>query len=667
MQPFGFFNFFLGHAGPSHLNQSSLACPTECYQQNNSSTSNNNNSFNNNKVNKQPQQLKRRRQQRTIATPQAEVQDLGTKNTTTKSNHHTNSSVLPTPAKTHIFSKQNNVVSPKANLIQNKKLESAKTFTEQYSLPDDITITPIIMNPEDGKSLPFSQAKKPERKRKDIVHLIDPRSGQTTTIAKHISSNNIIVNQSSLVESKNVASVKVKPNNAGNVGKISPDLDVIVIGGRKDLTMSSFSNQPQNLSINKGRKSCFAVLPMNSMNRSNPVEKGNSKCTTFITNANTNMVLPLPQVASRSENKTAPKRKGLSLSECIDGLQRKKMRILADTNISITNVTPSNHHNFTTGSLLTQGQISILPGSGNMLHNQQQKPNRKINKPRQRNPSPDIIDQGNALSGRGTSQDHDVGSTIINCNDALLAASALVVPQSSAFINPMINKSSSDGRKPIKLKLSTAGAKITTRSSTQNSKVKTRGKAATVRQLGSNTKIGPVPSDNRLIRFTKTKDNKIINTIGTSNKKQPYYFTTLNSKKKVGGAGNGSSTLTTVNNHVILRIPKNSTSTAGAKSKNLLKVDTGNPFNKWPNVLQQHFQASTSSASASGNMTLAAMKKRAIVKPLSSMVVNGALSSLSLSKSSKTLPTHSHPRWSNGWTFEGKSFEAKVHLSVRIK
>lgn len=30
--------------------------------------------------------------------------------------------------------------------VQGRQMESAKTFTEQYSLPDDITITPIIVN-----------------------------------------------------------------------------------------------------------------------------------------------------------------------------------------------------------------------------------------------------------------------------------------------------------------------------------------------------------------------------------------------------------------------------------------------------------------------------------------------------------------------------------------
>ena len=205
------------------------------------------------------------------------------------------------------------------------------------------------------------------------------------------------------------------------------------------------------------------------------------------------MVLPLPQVVARSENKTTAtgKRKGLSLSECIDGLQRKKLRILADTNISITNVTPSNNP---FAGYFNQDEVTISPAIGNVVsyqnHSQQQKSQqsgRKDNNPRQRGdisvaPLPmdgQALPRKGPLVNRSPSCDSEIGSTIIDCNDAMVAASALVLPKMGlpytvSGFNMGMRKGNPDGRKALKLKISKTR---TTRSSTQNAKIKTRAKA----------------------------------------------------------------------------------------------------------------------------------------------------------------------------------------------
>ncbi|CAG7815605.1 unnamed protein product, partial [Allacma fusca] len=60
-------------------------------------------------------------------------------------------------------------------------------------------------------------------------------------------------------------------------------------------------------------------------------------------------------------------------------------------------------------------------------------------------------------------------------------------------------------------------------------------------------------------------------------------------------------------------------------------------------------------AQIAGSMAFNALKKRAIVKPLSPNVMNGALHSM--------LMARRQPKWSNGWRFEGDPFEAKVYLT----
>ncbi|OXA49990.1 Bromo adjacent y domain-containing 1 protein [Folsomia candida] len=161
------------------------------------------------------------------------------------------------------------------------QLESAKTFTEQYSLPDDITITPIIVNnssnnstalllkntsislihpptmssspPKNNSSPPVhnSAATNPgqgaravtnaasKKKERDIVHVIDPRSGLKTTIAKHISNRNLLVKNNkamAMITSPKSSPADTTTRGGGGggmkklgVGKLNPDLDVIVI------------------------------------------------------------------------------------------------------------------------------------------------------------------------------------------------------------------------------------------------------------------------------------------------------------------------------------------------------------------------------------------------------------------------------------------------------
>lgn len=193
-------------------------------------------------------------------------------------------------------------------------LESAKTFTEQYSLPDDITITPILppnpppqLNPallmlNSSVSVMLTSApstttttmttttskstsgthdgllktnnsfnhmpSKP--KEKDIVHVIDPRSGQRTTIAKHISNNSRIAgNLSDINKNRTKIGKDSSANFAGSVGgvgkgpgitqqrtsnsrmetvrKLNPDLDVIVINNSGGDVHGNRSDKTENI------------------------------------------------------------------------------------------------------------------------------------------------------------------------------------------------------------------------------------------------------------------------------------------------------------------------------------------------------------------------------------------------------------------------------------
>ncbi len=235
----GFLVLSLGRAGNTQASSSRPACPfpTGSSQRSSNSISSNSSSTNsssNSKVNRLLQPKRPPLQPATDVTPRVASGPVGVK-PKPAANKGGRRRVPPTPTlptntppKPKVLNSKNTTVVDLGK-TQAKQLESAKTFTEQYSLPDDITITPIIMSPSDSKSLPFTTpygdpTKPPSaQKKRDIVHVIDPRSGEKTTIAKHISNSNI---NRKTGPPRNVSSVK--PNNAGNVGKISPALDVIV-------------------------------------------------------------------------------------------------------------------------------------------------------------------------------------------------------------------------------------------------------------------------------------------------------------------------------------------------------------------------------------------------------------------------------------------------------
>ncbi|CAG7825502.1 unnamed protein product, partial [Allacma fusca] len=184
-----------------------------------------------------------------------------------------------------------------------KQLESAKTFTEQYSLPDDITITPILVAAGTTPGAPTTTSnvvsgattksitasvhsnKSAPHKPKDIVHVINPRSGQTTTIAKHMSNSSNQNSSSSQQQLKNVS--PVKPNNAGTVGKINPDLDVIVIapGQRHPREGVAIQVKPQPQSLLKINNSSGPKKVLPDQRAEKPLSI-----------SSVNLVQPLPKV-----------------------------------------------------------------------------------------------------------------------------------------------------------------------------------------------------------------------------------------------------------------------------------------------------------------------------------------------------------------------------------
>lgn len=195
-----------------------------------------------------------------------------------------------------------------------QQLESAKTFTEQYSLPDDITITPImppnaitnnallmlnssvsviLTSAPSSTTTTVSPSKSTmstnnnnhdgllklnntcnhlptKPKEKDIVHVIDPRSGEYTTIAKHISnssrfsgsrSDNFNKNKGHVVGKNSNMSISLVNNNNNNntktshsrmetVRKLNPDLDVIVINSGEMLRNDKTENM-QTINLSK--------------------------------------------------------------------------------------------------------------------------------------------------------------------------------------------------------------------------------------------------------------------------------------------------------------------------------------------------------------------------------------------------------------------------------
>ncbi|CAL8088887.1 unnamed protein product [Orchesella dallaii] len=311
-----------GHAGPFRPNQSSqpaCPCPTESYPLNSNCTNNN----------IRPPPLLQRPSPSSVSLP---VPEVGAKlpqiqstspalvsatasrpsRNNKESPQHPPTCVTPAvaadpPSGMHIIPSPSD-----AQQTQVRQLESAKTFTEQYSLPDDITITPIMppnsntnkvllmlnssvsviptsapstttttlslnktsSNAHDGllKHNNSSNHHSPTKpKEKDIVHVIDPRSGQRTTIAKHISNNSRIAGNLS-DNNKIKAQLGKNSTNLGDLGKpktpsrmetvrkLNPDLDVIVIN-RGDLSRSDKIENIETMDLSTGGGSAGVASP----------------------------------------------------------------------------------------------------------------------------------------------------------------------------------------------------------------------------------------------------------------------------------------------------------------------------------------------------------------------------------------------------------------------
>ncbi|ODM93417.1 Bromo adjacent y domain-containing 1 protein [Orchesella cincta] len=305
-----------GHAGPFRPNQSSqpaCPCPTESYQLNSNCT---NSSI-------RPPPLLQRPSPSSGSLPAPEV---GANNKHHKPQSTSPALVSATASRPSRSNKEMSLQHPPTcitpavaadppvgihNVIPNsgdgqqaqaRHLESAKTFTEQYSLPDDITITPIMppnsnmnkvllmlnssvsviptsapsnttttvsanktSNAHDGLlKLNNSSNHLPSKpKEKDIVHVIDPRSGQRTTIAKHISNNSSRIAGNLSDNNKTKAHMGKNSTPIGEVGKpksasrmetvrkLNPDLDVIVIN-RGDLSRSDKIENIQTMDLSTG-------------------------------------------------------------------------------------------------------------------------------------------------------------------------------------------------------------------------------------------------------------------------------------------------------------------------------------------------------------------------------------------------------------------------------
>jgi hypothetical protein len=302
---------FAGHAGLFHPNQSTqpaCPCPTESYPLNSTSNS------------KPPQQLQSVSSDSLLALevgakhPKSQSQQALVSVTATRPSRHSSKDVPThpptciTPAVAADPPVTIQLLNSNVNVqqTQDRQLESAKTFTEQYSLPDDITITPIIVSNANTNALLLmnssisivttsapsatsegnnnlysgtdsnSSSKGPiigginKKKEKDIVHLIDPRSGHKTTIAKHISNKNLFANRGSNSPTKSrsksppkersspgqsgsaVSRLKSNINKLGSikVGKLNPDLDVIVINNNGSNIGGSAGNGNDHIAQN---------------------------------------------------------------------------------------------------------------------------------------------------------------------------------------------------------------------------------------------------------------------------------------------------------------------------------------------------------------------------------------------------------------------------------
>ena len=632
-----------GHAGLFPPNQSSppaCPCPTDSYpQQNSTITTSNSNSI----ISSSKPPLQQRLPQQTSVTPG------------TRSDHHPEalSKNLP-PARRRapkdLPPPPPAPETPKTDAKAPKQQESVmKTFSEQYSLPDDITITPILV-PHGTTATPTAAkipaaavpktaevAKKPVQKPKDIVHVINPRSGATTTIAKHMSSSSAVAAAAAAATVpspvKNVS--PVKPNNAVTVGKIHPDLDVIVIAPGRCPVPPTSSTPVQA----KGAES--RVGPY--VNVVQPEKRSDTEAT--------QVVVPT-------------KRKGIH--ECVDGLQKKRMKEVEAAAAAATAAAAQINGD--------RRRKSASPTAARAMPREQ------------------VFEMRN--------------STIVNEREAVVAASALVVPSNRSQIRlsphknglrrglglkvppghtlatKYHNSKDPNAYKPVATRSSTANAKIKTRSSAKDGPVYTSRVISPEGGSSSNSK-----DRHRLLRRrvpTRRDQSQrnlgyplSISTNGRMKSRSPYMASPSSASSSSSGG------------QVILRIPKvglNYSDESGSSShrhhryyndnsRSLLVPATalrgsggsgdhhGRQYVDYAPALPhgRPFVVGESSgkykAQIAGSMAFSAMKKRAIVKPLSPNVMNGALHSM-------MAMARRQPRWSNGWRFEGEPFEAKVYLTV---
>ncbi|CAG7822234.1 unnamed protein product, partial [Allacma fusca] len=162
----GELEFCRGHAGLFHPNQSShpaCPCPTESCPPRSSTNKSSNTSTNNSKL-LQPQQLQQQPPpcvthafrsvrepsssscQPSNPSPAQQIVSKSCATATANISRRKDFSHPPAPTTPALAADPPKAIQhTNMDSAQAKQLESAKTFTEQYSLPDDITITPILV------------------------------------------------------------------------------------------------------------------------------------------------------------------------------------------------------------------------------------------------------------------------------------------------------------------------------------------------------------------------------------------------------------------------------------------------------------------------------------------------------------------------------------------
>jgi len=498
-----------------------------------------------------------------------------------------------------------------------------------------------------------------------------------------------------------------------SAGKVMP----VISQEREDglLNLSKKMNGSLKLNQNQNEALDFSVSSKNFRNEYSEagVLSNSSVCATTIAPK----AMPAVLIGSKAKGKR-------SLHECIDGLQKRKWSKSGDHQQAKVKEVMEASSIFTSAGMrtaLVNGDITIspvAPAKKELIKSVSNgRPNKSkavsaVNIPRSNSrctEKEELSEDSDSFAETATAaRVRSLGSTLIKNSDALAAVRALVVnPEffyrnnnshhnstsgSRQFHNPTHRRANngikklvtkthggkSDGfehhhnlfyhNQPLGKKSGKSREKVSTRSTTAQSKIRARlrvrskGKPSV---LQSSVAIGSKGTE-RLLRSRLLRKQNFHRSRGSGNPGKSTRSESDSSRSSsvvrggLASSSRGSQGLSQIRDklrhmtyhadyqaqrNIVLRISSASLSISGSSATPV----TGGPSSFISS--QDSGNGNLDKAQGLGNMAMSALKKRAMVKPLSPAVINGVWGKKA-------------PRWSNGWTFEGEPFEARVCLKV---